>query len=211
MNNLLKAESYKLLHNKSFWGLFLFSFVLGSIMLFDSNRLTDDMLDASLYNIPLMYFLIIIFAVPFIGEDFGNRTIHSFVSGGHKRMDVLLAKTVIYLSASEGILVGPLLFHSFIGIVMGSVEVVAVTEFLEKIGLILIHPPTNERTTHITFANKILFTNSLNECRKIKPFIFCSQTNSKLIVWIRVTIIIEVIRSNRSIFIQVNFSHASGT
>ena len=24
MNNLLKAESYKLLHNKSFWGLFLF-------------------------------------------------------------------------------------------------------------------------------------------------------------------------------------------
>ena len=25
-------------------------------MLFDSNRLTDDMLDASLYNIPLMYF-----------------------------------------------------------------------------------------------------------------------------------------------------------
>ena len=138
MNNLLKAESYKLLHNKSFWGLFLFSFVLGSIMLFDSNRLTDDMLDASLYNIPLMYFLIIIFAVPFIGEDFGNRTIHSFVSGGHKRMDVLLAKTVIYLSASEGILVGPLLFHSFIGIVMGSVEVVAVTEFLEKIGLILI-------------------------------------------------------------------------
>ena len=136
MNNLLKAESYKLLHNKSFWGLFLFSFVLGSIMLFDSNRLTDDMLDASLYNIPLMYFLIIIFAVPFIGEDFGNRTIHSFVSGGHKRMDVLLAKTVIYLSASEGILVGPLLFHSFIGIVMGSVEVVAVTEFLEKIGLI---------------------------------------------------------------------------
>ena len=53
-------------------------------------------------------------------------------------MDVLLAKTVIYLSASEGILVGPLLFHSFIGIVMGSVEVVAVTEFLEKIGLILI-------------------------------------------------------------------------
>ena len=105
MNNLLKAESYKLLHNKSFWGLFLFSFVLGSIMLFDSNRLTDDMLDASLYNIPLMYFLIIIFAVPFIGEDFGNRTIHSFVSGGHKRMDVLLAKTVIYLSASEGIFI----------------------------------------------------------------------------------------------------------
>ena len=52
MNNLLKAESYKLLHNKSFWGLFLFSFVLGSIMLFDSNRLTDDMLDASLYKIP---------------------------------------------------------------------------------------------------------------------------------------------------------------
>ena len=58
-------------------------------------------------------------------------------------------------------------------------------------------------------ANKILFTNSLNECRKIKPFIFCSQTNSKLIVWIRVTIIIEVIRSNRSFFIQVNFSHLS--
>lgn len=138
MNNLLKSERYKLMHNKSFWGMLLFSFVLGSVMLFDSNRLTNGMLNASLYNIPLMYFLIMIFSVSFIGEDFENRTIHSFVSGGHKRMDVLLAKTMIYLLASEGLLVGPLLFHGFIGMVVGSVKVLSVTDFLTKIGLIFI-------------------------------------------------------------------------
>lgn len=132
MNNILKAESYKLMHSSSFWGIFFSSLVLGSILLADSSRLIEGMLNASLYNTPFMYFLVIIFAVLFIGEDFGNRTLHCFISSGHKRESVLFVKTVIYLAACEAILIGPLLLHSLVGVMVGNTGGLSMPDFLTK-------------------------------------------------------------------------------
>jgi len=138
MNNLLKAEGYKLIHNKSFWGILFFSFLLGSVLLFDSRKLTEGLLNASLYNTPLLYFLIIIFAVLFIGEDFGNRTIHLFMSGGHERGSVLFSKAFLYSAACEIILAGPLLLHGLIGVVTGNTVGLSAVEFLVKMVLVFL-------------------------------------------------------------------------
>ncbi|OPJ60020.1 ABC transporter permease [Clostridium oryzae] len=117
MNNLLKCEMYKLWHNRSFWVMLLFSIVLESLMILDSHvvALTSGLFYASLYNMPLLYLLITIFAALFVGEDFVNRTLHSFISAGHRRGAVMVAKMVTYLVASVLILLVPLIIDGFAG------------------------------------------------------------------------------------------------
>ena len=97
MTDLLKAEFYKLSRSRSFWGITLFSLLLGSVLLLDSIATTDGLLNASLFNTPLLYFLPIVFGSLFVGADFAERTPHSFVSAGHKRSSVLFAKTATCL------------------------------------------------------------------------------------------------------------------
>ena len=119
MINLLKAEYYKLLHKQSFWGLLFFSLALGSLLLTDSKNTTSDLVKGSLYNLPQIYFISILFAALFIGEDFENRTIPSFVSAGHKRGAVFFAKTLSYQPASTVLLAAPVLFHSAAAAMLG--------------------------------------------------------------------------------------------
>ena len=136
MNNLLKTEFYKLKHSFSFWCLILFSFILGSLLLMDSIRLTDNLWNASLYNSPLLYFLIIVFAALFIGEDFGNRTLHSFISAGHKRSTILFAKTISYLTAGTAVLVVPLVIHGAADIIITGKNMYLQRHFLTDLPII---------------------------------------------------------------------------
>lgn len=94
MINLLKAEYYKLLHKQSFWD-YLFFFPCPELSKPSSDgqqNTTSDLWKDSLYNLPQIYFISILFAALFIGEDFENRTISSFISAGHKRGDVFSPK-----------------------------------------------------------------------------------------------------------------------
>ena len=117
MTDLLKAEFYKLSRSRSFWGMALFSLILSSILLLDSKPLVFGLFHASLYNTPLLYFLAIVFAALFVGEDFSERTLHGFVSAGHKRSSVLLAKTIVYQASCAFLLVLPLLVHGLAGLI----------------------------------------------------------------------------------------------
>ena len=92
MSNLLRAEFYKLSHNWYFWGIGLFNLFLSSLLLLDSNGKTPNLLFASLYNTPLLYFMMIVFAVLFAGNDFEQTTMHLSISAGHKRSSVILAE-----------------------------------------------------------------------------------------------------------------------
>lgn len=58
MSNLLKTEIYKLFHSWYFWGIGIFNLLLSSILLLDSKECSSNLIMASLYNIPLLYFLI---------------------------------------------------------------------------------------------------------------------------------------------------------
>ena len=67
MANLLRTEWYKLWHSWYFWGIGIFTFFLSSILLLDSKGKTSNLVMASLYNMPLLYFLIIVFIALFSG------------------------------------------------------------------------------------------------------------------------------------------------
>lgn len=122
--NLIKAEFYKLFHNLSFWGITLFSLILSSLLLLDSKNQTADMLHASSYNTPLLYFLAIIFGALYVGDDLGERTLNCFVSSGHKRSLVLFAKTFAYQTACFIILVLPVVIHGLLGLFIQGSEAV---------------------------------------------------------------------------------------
>lgn len=116
MSNLLRAEFYKLSHSWYFWGIGLFNLFLSSILLLDSSEETSNLFFASLYNTPLLYFLTIVFAALFAGNDLEQRTLYLYISAGHKRSHVILAKTIVYEAACAAILFFPLFIHGFVGV-----------------------------------------------------------------------------------------------
>ena len=115
MSNLLKAEFYKLFHSWYFWGIGLFNLLLSSVLLLDSVGETSNLFFASIYNMPILYFLTIIFSAMFVGNDFGRRTLQSYINAGHRRGKILFAKLVVHQIACMVILSFPLLLHSIIG------------------------------------------------------------------------------------------------
>lgn len=64
---------------------------------------------------PILYFLTIIFSALFVGNDFGRRTLQSYINVGHRRGKILFAKLVVHQIACMVILSFPLLLHSIIG------------------------------------------------------------------------------------------------
>ena len=115
MLNLLNAEFYKLFHSRYFWGIVAFNLFLSSVLLLDSIGETSSLFFASLYNVPILYFLAIVFSALFVGNDFGQRTLQSYINAGHNRGQILLAKLAAYQIACMTILALPLLVHGLIG------------------------------------------------------------------------------------------------
>ena len=137
MTDLLKAEFYKLAHSRSFWGITLFSLLLGSVLLLDSMGITYGLLNASLFNTPLLYFLVIVFAALFAGSDFADRTLYCFVSAGHKRGAVLFAKTFVYQTAVLLILTIPLAVHGLLGAFMDTGVGIPIVQCLTETAVII--------------------------------------------------------------------------
>lgn len=115
MSNLLTAEFYKLFHSRYFWGIVAFNLLLSSVLLLDSIGETSSLFFASLYNVPILYFLAIVFSALFVGNDFGQRTLQTYIYAGHKRGQVICVKLLIYQIACMTILAVPLLVHGLIG------------------------------------------------------------------------------------------------
>ena len=115
MANLLRTEWYKLWHSWYFWGIGIFTFLLSSILLLDSKGKTSNLVMASLYNTPLLYFLFIVFIALFIGNDLGGRTLNAYLTAGHKRGYVFWAKVMVSQIGCILILTVPLLIHEIIG------------------------------------------------------------------------------------------------
>lgn len=114
MSNLLKTELYKLFHSWYFWGIGIFNLLLSSILLLDSKECSSNLIMASLYNIPLLYFLIIVFIALFIGSDFSGRTLNTYITAGHKRSSIFRVKLIVSQIGCIIILVFPLFVHGII-------------------------------------------------------------------------------------------------
>ena len=114
MSNLLKTELYKLFHSWYFWGIGIFNLFLSTILLLDSKGKSSNLIMASLYNVPLLYFLIIVFIALFIVSDLGRRTLNTYITAGHKRSCILWAKVIVSQIGCIIILIFPLLMHGVI-------------------------------------------------------------------------------------------------
>ena len=114
MSNLLKTELYKLFHSWYFWGIGIFNLFLCTILLLYSKGKSSNLIMASLYNVPLLYFLIIVFIALFIGSDLGRRTLNTYITAGHKRSCILWAKVIVSQIGCIIILIFPLLMHGVI-------------------------------------------------------------------------------------------------
>lgn len=116
MSNLLKTELYKLFHNWYLWGIVIFNLFLSCILLLDSKGKTSNMILASLYNIPILYFLVIVFIALFIGNDFGEKTLNTYIVAGHKRSFIFWIKVIVSQIGCIIIFAFPLLIHGIIGL-----------------------------------------------------------------------------------------------
>lgn len=114
MLNLLNTEFYKLFHSRYFWGIVAFN-LFEQCAVVRQYWETSSLFFASLYNVPILYFLAIVFSALFVGNDFGQRTLQSYIIAGHNRGQILLAKLIAYQIACITILALPLLVHGLIG------------------------------------------------------------------------------------------------
>ena len=112
MNNLIKAERYKLFHNLVFWALLIGMAVLGYFSgsgyrltyvahNYDTIQITSF---SGVFNAMVADSLIILVAVSsvlgwFVGREFSLRTVSAEVASGHSRSHIFISKTVVYLIA----------------------------------------------------------------------------------------------------------------
>lgn len=140
MYNLLKAEFYKLWRQKSFWCILFLIFLVGSVMMLDRGMPTSafNCFLSFLYNIPILYFFVIVFCVSYIGESFETRTIHTCISEGHNRITILSAKMISYLTACIILLLFPLFIAFLTGLAIFGINAPFLPSiFLETVILFL--------------------------------------------------------------------------
>ena len=113
MLKIIKAECYKLFHSIYFPTIALTYLLLFTSNLFDSYRRTQNIFEASIRNIAFPYFLILSMGVCFFGTDFDQKTIAFYISAGHKRSEIFLAKAIVFMLASLFITAGSIFVHIF--------------------------------------------------------------------------------------------------
>lgn len=108
MRRLIKAELYKLAHDKSFFAILCLSVLLGSFLILDRGTLTGyESIFATLYNAPLLMLFISVFAALYIGKDFADRTFYHGICAGHRRILLFGSKAIVYILGSNVILLLP--------------------------------------------------------------------------------------------------------
>jgi len=115
MLNLLNTEFYKLFHSRYFWGIVAFNLFLSSVLLLDSIGETSSLFFASLYNVPILFFLAIVFSALFVGNDFGQRTLQSYIIAAYSGKRMFYGSNHCYFCQRNNTKQSRLLVHGLIG------------------------------------------------------------------------------------------------
>lgn len=106
MNNLLKAELYKIKKNFYIWIVLLIMLLCYFPSLFGNNSSTFGVLIKSVEkDVMVILIALSIYSGLTISTDFSNRTIMHYVSGGHKRSHIILSKFLSFYLTSILIIV----------------------------------------------------------------------------------------------------------
>lgn len=103
MNNIIKSQIYKTIHNKIIWFALIATCMLNSMSLFDFLILEDVKLTGSFMaangiaaGISALLFVLISSGI-IIGSDFLDKTINYEVMAGHKKIEIFLGRYIVAL------------------------------------------------------------------------------------------------------------------
>lgn len=110
MINLLKLETYKLKHSRSFL------FITAAVIVFEifyvvnnGSLIGAEAFKHSMYDVSTTVLLGAVFTGLFVGSDFADRTINQAVTAGYSRLNILISKSIVfYLSVEIITIVYPL-------------------------------------------------------------------------------------------------------
>lgn len=107
MGGLLRTERYKLLHDKIYWITFavilLFNVIIlsgSSTLNFTGHRALTESMKKEIATVLITY----IYGGIFIGSDFVDRTLYHSLMAGKSRNAVLVAKSIVFAIAADGLL-----------------------------------------------------------------------------------------------------------
>lgn len=105
MSSLIKSEFYKLKKDKSYLLLLILTYIIGSILLLDYEKLNGyKTLFYSLYNAPILMIITSVFGALYLGKDFADRTIDLLICAGHRRRQIFFVKALFFILGSNLIL-----------------------------------------------------------------------------------------------------------
>lgn len=123
MGELLHAEWYKLVHDRIYWILMVVIVLINLMILSGSKELGlpgCEILKGIMQKGIFTIMIASIYGGLFVGEDFEDRTLYHEVTAGGSRFHVLLAKTIVFEVALNGlILIFPVLSISFCSVTNG--------------------------------------------------------------------------------------------
>jgi len=146
MNNLIKAEWFKLRKDRSFWTLVWILTAISLLYIVDSiydGNVQLDLLYASEMlgvNFQFMRLVPCILAGFFISGEYAAGTMKSIVSSGNSRMQVYAAKLIVFTVGAAILSILPLLLMTGgVGIYVGFADLPDAGFFFETIGLTLLY------------------------------------------------------------------------
>ena len=112
---IIKTEMYRFKREKYFLLLLILTAALGSFLLLEQKKMDGyTTLYKSLYNAPLLIIMTCVFGALYLGKDFSDRTLGTFIFRGYKRSSVFLVKAVFFLFYSNFILLTQPILSTFI-------------------------------------------------------------------------------------------------
>lgn len=115
MTKLIRAEVYKLFHSLHLWLIGLAYLLLSSSLIPDYIRRGMSWFQSSIYVGWFFYFMLAALATTMIGVEFDHGVVRNLVSAGNSRLNVFLAKTLVFVASGTMVILLPLLVHSLLG------------------------------------------------------------------------------------------------
>lgn len=134
MSNLIKAEFYKLKTSKTFKAILILMLIQSILchILFSSSMTGKQVLIQvfAAQEFLSLYIIIGVFAAYYIGDEFSSGCIKNLIAYGHKRQDIVIAKSIAYFVGIAIItLISPILITIINTVMNGYGEIFTLNSF----------------------------------------------------------------------------------
>lgn len=101
MYKLLKADFYRLIKNKIFWGIIIITLFMGCFFLNNLEFLGNSIELLIMSHLGTIGFFISLFTTLFVGLEYANGTIRNKIVAGHSRIKIYLSNLIISITVGR--------------------------------------------------------------------------------------------------------------